>query len=145
MSIEQALDSMGRGPLTAKGVDSMRVINGYRHSRYLKDASMYDVVYARELPGDVSEPLLQDNETPAVFRDGKLLGWGWRWYVDSAMVRYSLPSPLKGWDTVSVKTPPVTPAPSTAPGMMPSGTPQAPAAPAPAPATPPKAAGQRGG
>jgi hypothetical protein len=102
MTIEQAVEAMGPGPLTAKGNDSIRVVSGYRRIRYFLSGANFEVVYARDLPGDVSEPLLQANETPAVFKDGKLMGWGWRYYVEEAMPKFQLPTPLRAVDTMSV-------------------------------------------
>jgi hypothetical protein len=102
MTVAQSLASMGTGPLTATGSDTARLANGYRRLRYFQDGVNYEVVYARDLEGDVKEPLLQAKETPVVFKDGKLLGWGWRFYVDEAMPKHKLPTPLRAIDTMSV-------------------------------------------
>ena len=111
MTTEQALSAMGTGPLTATLSDTMRVVNGFRRTRYFLNGANFEVIYAREIPGDVKEPLLQANETPVVFKDGTLLGWGWRFYVDEAMTKYALPTPLRAIDTLT--TPVVPPVDST--------------------------------
>jgi hypothetical protein len=110
MSKQDVLAAMGVGPLTAARSDTMRVVNGFRRSSYFLNGAMYEVIYSRDLPGDVSEPLLQANETPVVFKEGKLVGWGWRFYVDEAMAKYGLPTPLRAIDTMT--TPPA-PAPDS--------------------------------
>jgi hypothetical protein len=76
MTLTQALDAMG------KGAD-------------------FNVVYSRDLPGDVKEPVLQAKETPIVFRNDTLLGWGWRYFVDEGMGKFQLPTPLRAVDTMT--------------------------------------------
>ncbi|WP_396225363.1 hypothetical protein [Gemmatimonas sp.] len=102
MTVDQAVDAMGAGPLTATGSDTVRLVNGYRRMRYFLNGANFEVVYARDLEGNVSEPLLQANETPAVFKDGKLMGWGWKYYVEEAMPKFMLPTPLRAVDTMQV-------------------------------------------
>lgn len=131
MTMSQALEVMGKGPLTATYSDTMRVVSGYRRMRYLINGADFQVLYSRELPGDVKEPLLQANETPVVFRNDTLLGWGWRYYVDEAIGKMQLPTPLRAIDTM---TTPVTsdsaktadsakgPAMPAAPALVPDST-----------------------
>lgn len=95
------LEKMGKGPLTATFSDTMRVVNGYRRMSYFINGANYQVLYARELPGDVKEPLLQANETPLVFRNDTLQGFGWRYYVDEAIGKFALPTPLRAIDTMT--------------------------------------------
>ncbi len=101
MTLTQALDAMGKGPLTATFSDTMRVLNGYRRMRYLMNGADFNVVYSRDLPGDVKEPVLQAKETPIVFRNDTLLGWGWRYFVDEGMGKFQLPTPLRAIDTMT--------------------------------------------
>jgi hypothetical protein len=110
---------IGEGPLTASGADTMRVDHGFRVTRHLVDGKMYDVVYVRDVPGDVSERVLQERETPIVVADGKVMGWGWKFYVETGIQKLRLPTPL-------VEEVP----PAPAPGAPAPATP-APAAPAP--------------
>ena len=105
MTMSQALESMGQGPLTATSSDTMRVVNGYRRMRYLLSGGDFQVVFAREIPGDVKEPVLQAKETPLVFRNDTLLGWGWRYFVDEGMPKYQLPTPLRAIDTMTTPLP----------------------------------------
>jgi hypothetical protein len=84
---------IGKGPLTALYADTLRLENGFRHSVYDVDGKRYEVLYYREQPGNVLEPVDQDVETPIVLTDNKVLGWGWAHYVE-AMEQYKLPTPL---------------------------------------------------
>ncbi len=101
MTLTQALDAMGTGPLTATYSDTMRLLNGYRRMRYLMNGADFNVVYSRDLPGDVKEPVLQATETPIVFRNDTLLGWGWRYFVDEGIGKFQLPTPLRAVDTMT--------------------------------------------
>ena len=87
---------LGEGTLTASGADSIRVDRGHRKSRYFIEGKVYTVIYARDEPGDVSEPVRQQVETPIVLSpDNTVLGWGWKYYVEEAMGTLKLPTPLK--------------------------------------------------
>lgn len=83
------------GPVSGEGADSSRVRNGYRISRYFLSGQTYQVVYVRDLPGNVKELVEQMRETPVVI-DGsdKVIGWGWKFYVDEGIKKIGLPTPL---------------------------------------------------
>jgi hypothetical protein len=115
MTTAQALEAMGNGPLTATSSDTMRVVGGYRRMRYLLNGADFQVLFARDLPGDVKEPVLQAKESPIVFRNDTLLGWGWRFYVDEAMAKYALPTPLRAIDTLTTPVAPPVDSTKTAP------------------------------
>ena len=87
-------EAMGKGPLTGQFADTLQLEKGFRRANYLIGGQQYEVIYYRELPGNVAEPVDQAKETPIVLKDGKVLGWGWRFYVDQAMAELKLPSPL---------------------------------------------------
>jgi len=93
MPRDSVLALLGQGPLTATGNDSVRVVNGFRQMRYLRDGKMIDVIYFRKEPGDVRELVEQERETPVVLVDGKAVGWGWAFFVE-AMKTYGIPTPL---------------------------------------------------
>lgn len=115
MTAAQAIAAMGDGPLTATGADTVRVVSGYRRMRYLVAGKQFEVLYARDLPGDVKEPLLQKQETPLVFANDTLLGWGWRYYVDEAIAKLGLPTPLRAVDTMTTPKDTAPPAPANPP------------------------------
>ena len=110
MPKDSVLTIVGKGPLTALYADTLRVENGFRHSSYLIDGKTYEVLYYREQPGNVAEPVEQARETPIVLAGGKVLGWGWEFYLD-AMKQYKLPSPIEAKPAT-----PAAPAPAPATG-----------------------------
>ena len=93
MPKDSVMGIMGTGPLTASYADTLRVERGFRRSVYFIDGKNYEVLYYRELQGNVAEAVEQVKETPVVLVDGKVLGWGWAFYVE-AMEKYKFPSPL---------------------------------------------------
>ena len=86
---------MGKGPLTAHYADTLRIDHGFRLSKYYVDGVFFEVMYFREAPGDVAEPVRQEKETPVVLQGGKVLGWGWKFYVEEGIGKLGLPTPLK--------------------------------------------------
>ncbi len=100
------MSKLGTGPLTAVGADSARLKSGFRYMRYFNNGKNFEVIYFREQPGSVGDPVEQKIETPIVLADDKVLGTGWKFYVE-AMTTYGLPTPLMG----KVIPPPATPAP----------------------------------
>ncbi|GAB1342321.1 hypothetical protein [Gemmatimonas sp.] len=84
---------MGQGPLTAQYADSLRLEKGFRRENYVIDGQQYEVLYYRELQGNVAEQVQQAKETPVVLKDGKVLGWGWKYFVETAMTDLKLPNP----------------------------------------------------
>jgi hypothetical protein len=103
MTTAQALETMGTGPLAGTYSDTMRITRGFRRSRYLLNGVTFEVIYARDLPGDVKEPVLQARETPVVFRNDTLQGWGWKYYAETAIPKFALPTPLRAIDTMTTK------------------------------------------
>ena len=106
MSADSLFAVLPQGPVTGDGADTARVRDGYRLSRYLVNGQIYTVVYVRDIPGSVEEPVEQRRETPIVL-DGSnaVVGWGWKFYVDEGMKKLGLPTPLS--DTSTVVPPPV--------------------------------------
>lgn len=77
---DSVLMVMGRGPLTATSSDTMRLVQGFRRSAYVIDGAMVEVLFYRETPGIVTEGVVRETETPIIMKDGKTLGWGWRFF-----------------------------------------------------------------
>ncbi|WP_145979003.1 DUF3192 domain-containing protein [Gemmatimonas phototrophica] len=91
-SRDSVLLVMGEGPLTAQYSDTMRLEHGFRRENYVIDGKSYEVLYYRELQGNVAEQVQQAKETPVVLQNGKVLGWGWKYYLE-AMESLKLPNP----------------------------------------------------
>lgn len=90
---DSVLMVMGQGPLTAQYADTMRLEKGFRRETYLINGKQLEVLYYRELQGNVAEPVVQAKETPLVLQGGKLVGWGWKYYVEIGMPELDLPNP----------------------------------------------------
>lgn len=104
MPVDSLFRILGKGPLTGEGADTVRVRNGFRVSRYFTNGQNYMVIYVREQPGNVKEFVEQGKETPIVIDgNGKVLGWGWRFYVEEAIAKLGLPTPLV--DTTTTPSP----------------------------------------
>ena len=83
------------GPVSAEGADTVRVRHGYRMSRYLVGGQTYAVLYVRDEPGNVVELVEQKRETPIIIDgSGKVIGWGWKFYVEEGIKKIGLPTPL---------------------------------------------------
>jgi hypothetical protein len=113
MPKDSVMQIMGTGPLTGLYADTLRLEKGFRRSLYIVDGKNYEVLYYRELQGNVAEPVQQAKETPIVLANGKVLGWGWRYYVD-AMGELKLPSPIEA-PRAAETAPAAAPAPTTPP------------------------------
>jgi hypothetical protein len=107
---------LGKGPLIGHYADTLRVDHGFRLSKYYVDGQYLEVVFYREMPGDVAESVKQDVETPIVLKDGKVLGWGWAFYVKEGMTKFGLPTPLKEEVPTVLKLSPATQAPAAQTG-----------------------------
>jgi hypothetical protein len=130
---DSAITLLGEGTLAAAQADTIRVDHGHRRSRYLIQGKFYTVLYVRDEPGDVNEPVTQSLETPIVFGpDNTVLGWGWKFYVDEAMATYGLPTPLRKIDTLTTPSAPKVDSGVSAPATTPATAPAA----VPAPAAP---------
>jgi hypothetical protein len=86
---------IGNGPLAAQFADTSRLDHGYRSMKYLVDGKLYEVIYYREQPGNVAEAVDQFTEPPIVLSNGRVLGWGWKFYVEEGIAKLRLPTPLR--------------------------------------------------
>lgn len=93
-SRDSVLQVMGTGPLVGTGVNSLRVVNGFRHQIYLVSGKQYEVLWYREKPGSIEDKIVRETETPLVVVDNKLVGHGWKFYGDYA-AKINLPNPAR--------------------------------------------------
>lgn len=87
------LKVLGDGPLTAVNSDTSRLEHGFRRMSYFVNGHQFEVIFYREALGTVTEAVDQAVETPVLLQDQKVLGAGWKYYVE-AMTQYGLPSPI---------------------------------------------------
>jgi hypothetical protein len=85
--------SMGAGPLASNvATDAPRLVNGFRRQAFVTEGRMVEVLWYREAPGSLNDPILRENETPIVIEADTLVGWGWKFYPQYAS-DHNLPDP----------------------------------------------------
>jgi hypothetical protein len=85
--------SMGAGPLASNvATDAPRLVNGFRRQAFVSEGRMVEVLWYREAPGSLNDPILRENETPIVIEADTLVGWGWKFYPQYA-ADHNLPDP----------------------------------------------------
>ena len=89
---EQVLGAIGRGQLTAEGIDTMRVVNGFRLEEFFQDGTTYSVIWYREQPGTIADTVRRTTDTPIVFAGDSMTGWGWDFYMQWASEK-GIPKP----------------------------------------------------
>ncbi len=89
------LDVMGSGPLTAKSdADQVRLANGYRRQLYVAGGNAVEVIWYREEPGTLDDPITTGKDTPVVLASDTLAGWGWNFYHKFAETN-KIPDPTR--------------------------------------------------
>jgi hypothetical protein len=88
------LSTMGTGPLAPTSpMEQPRIVNGFRRQMYITNGGNgYEVLWYREEPGTVEDPILKERETPLVLVGDTLVGWGWKFYTPYAK-KEKLPDP----------------------------------------------------
>lgn len=90
---DAVLAAMGTGPLSpVDRSQEPRIVNGFRHNVYLANGGSYEILWYREEPGTVEDPILKTRETPIVIVADTMLGWGWKFYTPYAK-QERLPDP----------------------------------------------------
>jgi hypothetical protein len=85
--------NMGAGPLASNvATDAPRLVNGFRRQAFVTEGRMVEVLWYREAPGSLNDPILRENETPVVIEADTLVGWGWKFYPQFA-ADHNLPDP----------------------------------------------------
>ena len=91
-SRDSVLAIMGTGPLAGTGVDTLRMAHGFRRQAFMVAGAQYEVLWYRDTPGTLDDPILKERETPLVIEDNKLKGVGWSFY-DKLAQEKNLPNP----------------------------------------------------
>jgi hypothetical protein len=91
----EILSTMGTGPLTAtREPDQVRIVSGFRRQIFITQARQIEVLWYREEPGSLNDPITQKRETPVVVESDTLVGWGWKFYTPFA-AQMKLPDPVR--------------------------------------------------
>ena len=95
MTKDAVMPIIGTGPLQPiKAVDIVRLVNGYRTQVYLVNGMNYQVIWYREAQGTVDDIIAAKTDTPILFRNDTVMGWGWRFY-EKKSEEIGIPNPLK--------------------------------------------------
>lgn len=77
--------TMGSGPLASTNpTDAPRLVNGFRRQAFMANGKIIEVLWYREEPGSLEDPILRESETPIVIEADTLVGWGWKFYPQYA-------------------------------------------------------------
>lgn len=90
MSNESIFTYTGVGPLTATGADSTKLANGFLRSQVTTNGELITVIWYRNTPGKLTDPIFRALNTPIVLGEQTVKGWGWDFY-DSVADSLRLP------------------------------------------------------
>lgn len=77
--------AMGAGPLaSAVPTDAPRLVNGFRRQAFITNGRNLEILWYREAPGSLNDPILRAAETPVVIEADTLVGWGWEFFPQFA-------------------------------------------------------------
>ena len=79
---DKVLSTMGSGPKTAVGTDSLRIASGFRRQMFTANGKQFEIVWYSEEGSSLEAAITRKTDTPVVLSEGKLLGWGWSFYDD---------------------------------------------------------------
>jgi hypothetical protein len=90
MPNESIFTYTGVGPLTATGADSTKLANGFLRSQVTTNGELITVIWYRNTPGKLTDPVYRALNTPIVLGEQTVKGWGWSFY-DSVADSLKLP------------------------------------------------------
>jgi hypothetical protein len=94
MTKQAVLPIIGNGPIQpVNAPDVVRLTNGYRTQAYLVNGANYSVIWYREAAGTLDDSISRQTDTPILFRNDTVMGWGWSYY-DKKSGELGLPNPL---------------------------------------------------
>jgi len=93
ISADSVYRIIGTGPLQpVTASDSIRIVNGFRRSRYFLNGASYDVIWYREASARIDSAINVSEVSPILLKDDSVQGWGWK-YFDKATTEVGLPNP----------------------------------------------------
>ena len=95
MPRDSVLAILGTGTLTPNQPgDSLRLIQGFRQQQFFSGGATYQVIWYRETPGSVEEPITREHETPVLLQADTVIAAGWADFDDTAL-KLNLPNPYR--------------------------------------------------
>ena len=94
MTKQAVMPIVGTGPLVpTRAADGARLANGFRSQTYFVNGANYQVIWYREAIGTLDDSISRQTDTPILFRNDTVMGWGWS-YFDKKTGELGLPNPL---------------------------------------------------
>jgi hypothetical protein len=90
MAIRALPALIGKGPMTAAGVDTLQLQEGFRRTFSVVAPDLVTVIWYRKQPGTPKEPISRAVEVPIVFKNDVVIGTGWAYY-DEVRAGFNLP------------------------------------------------------
>ncbi|MBL0169148.1 MAG: hypothetical protein IPP90_00255 [Gemmatimonadaceae bacterium] len=91
----EVLSTIGEGQIKpVQPADSLRIVSGYRVSKYMADGMTHEVLWYRDSTGTMESPIGRTSDTPVVIVNDTVAGWGWKFY-DKYSAAHKLPNPSK--------------------------------------------------
>jgi hypothetical protein len=95
MSRDSVLTVLGTGSLTPnQPSDYLRLVKGFRQQQFFTNGAMYQIIWYREKPGSVEEPIARETDTPVLLQADTVVAAGWADF-DEAASRLNLPNPYR--------------------------------------------------
>ena len=95
MPRDSVLAILGTGSLTPnQPSDSLRLVKGFRQQQFFTNGAMYQIIWYREKPGSVEEPIARETDTPVLLQADTVVAAGWADF-DEAASRLNLPNPYR--------------------------------------------------
>ena len=95
MPRDSVLAMLGTGSLVPnQPSDSLRLLKGFRQQQFYSNGTLYQIIWYREKPGSVEEPIARETDTPVLLAEDLVVAAGWAEF-DEAASRLNLPNPYR--------------------------------------------------
>jgi hypothetical protein len=95
MPRDSVLAMLGTGSLVPnQPSDSLRLLKGFRQQQFYSNGTLYQIIWYREEPGSVEEPIARETDTPVLLAADTVVAAGWA-DIDEAAAALNLPNPYR--------------------------------------------------
>ncbi len=95
LSVDSVITLLGPGPLSPlQPTDSLRLKAGYLTQTFLVAGEQYRILWYRESPGSVEDPITRETMTPILFRGDGVIAAGWADF-DRKARELDIPNPYR--------------------------------------------------
>ena len=101
MPRDSVLAILGTGSMAPnQPSDSLRLLKGFRQQQFYSNGTLYQIIWYREKPGSVEEPIARETDTPVVLAVDLVVAAGWAGF-DEAASRLNIPNPYRGQERLN--------------------------------------------